>query len=38
VLYRAESVGEIVETVGGFFKTCTDESISELRAGAKAVA
>jgi phenylalanine-4-hydroxylase len=31
VLYRAESVDEIVERVGGFFATCTDESITELR-------
>jgi phenylalanine-4-hydroxylase len=32
VLYRAESVEEIVEVVGGFFTTCTDESIAEMRA------
>jgi phenylalanine-4-hydroxylase len=32
VLYRAESVEEIVEVVGGFFRTCSDESIAELRA------
>jgi len=32
VLYRAESVAEIVEVVGGFFRTCSDESIAELRA------
>jgi phenylalanine-4-hydroxylase len=31
VLYRAESVQEIVETVGGFFATCTDESIAAMR-------
>ena len=31
VLYRAESVAEIVSVVGGFFATCTDESIEELR-------
>jgi phenylalanine-4-hydroxylase len=31
VLYRAESVDEIVEVVGGFFSTCTDESIAEMR-------
>ena len=31
VLYRAESVAEVVETVGGFFTTCTDDSIAELR-------
>jgi phenylalanine-4-hydroxylase len=32
VLYRAESVDEVVEVVGGFFATCSDESIAELRA------
>src|SRR3954462_6929656 len=31
VLYRAESVDEVVETVGGFFTTCTDESIADMR-------
>jgi phenylalanine-4-hydroxylase len=31
VLYRAESVDEIRETVGGFFETCTDESIADMR-------
>jgi phenylalanine-4-hydroxylase len=31
VLYRAESVEQIVEVVGGFFRDCTDESISEMR-------
>jgi phenylalanine-4-hydroxylase len=31
ILYRAESVAEIVERVGGFFATCTDDSIAELR-------
>jgi phenylalanine-4-hydroxylase len=30
VLYRAESVDEVVEVVGGFFATCSDESIAEL--------
>jgi len=29
VLYRAESVAEIDSVVGGFFDTCTDESIEE---------
>jgi len=29
VLYRAESVAEIEAVVGGFFDTCTDESIEE---------
>ncbi|MGH2943556.1 MAG: phenylalanine 4-monooxygenase [Solirubrobacteraceae bacterium] len=31
VLYRAASVAEIEAVVGGFFDTCTDESIEELR-------
>jgi phenylalanine-4-hydroxylase len=31
VLYRAESVDEIVETIGGFFTHCTDESIATMR-------
>jgi phenylalanine-4-hydroxylase len=31
VLYRAESVDEVVETIGGFFTNCTDESIAEMR-------
>jgi phenylalanine-4-hydroxylase len=36
VLYLAESVDEIVDVVGGFFNTCTDESIAAMahRAGA----
>ena len=36
VLYRAESVDEVVDVVGGFFMTCTDESIAAMaeRAGA----
>ena len=32
VLYRAESLDEVREVVGGFLRTCTDESIAELRA------
>src|SRR4051794_13784345 len=35
VLYRAESVDEIVETVGGFFTHCTDQSIAAMRASAR---
>jgi phenylalanine-4-hydroxylase len=31
VLYRAQSVAEVETVVGGFFDTCTDESIEELR-------
>jgi hypothetical protein len=38
VLYRAESLDEVREVVGGFFATCTDESIGEMRAQADAVA
>jgi phenylalanine-4-hydroxylase len=36
VLYRAESIEEVVEVIGGFFITCTDESIAAMagRAGA----
>jgi phenylalanine-4-hydroxylase len=37
VLYRAESLDEVRDVVGGFFATCSDESIAELR-GAKAAA
>jgi phenylalanine-4-hydroxylase len=38
VLYRAESIDEVVDKVGGFFATCTDDSIAAMRRGAKAVA
>jgi phenylalanine-4-hydroxylase len=31
VLYRAESLDEVREVVGGFFATCSDESIAQLR-------
>jgi phenylalanine-4-hydroxylase len=31
VLYLAESMDEVREVVGGFFATCTDESIEEMR-------
>ncbi len=31
VLYRAESLDEVREVVGGFFRECTDDSISEMR-------
>ena len=31
VLYRAESLDEVREVVGGFFASCTDESIDEMR-------
>jgi phenylalanine-4-hydroxylase len=34
VLYRAESIAEVVEVIGGFFESATDESVSALRAGA----
>src|SRR3954447_3779757 len=38
VLYRAESIDEVVEVVGGFFETCTDESIAAMRERAHAKA
>ncbi|MGH2762258.1 MAG: hypothetical protein ACRDLD_06715 [Thermoleophilaceae bacterium] len=31
VLYRAESMDEVREVVGGFFASCSDESIAEMR-------
>lgn len=36
VLYRAESIDELMDVVGGFFITCTDDSIAAMagRAGA----
>jgi phenylalanine-4-hydroxylase len=36
VLYRADSIQELTEVVGGFFGECTDDSIAEMRANAKA--
>jgi phenylalanine-4-hydroxylase len=38
VLYRAESVSEIVDVVGWFFATCDDESIASLRSAHAGVA
>jgi phenylalanine-4-hydroxylase len=40
VLYRAESLDEVREVVGGFLASCTDESIAAMRerAGARAAA
>jgi phenylalanine-4-hydroxylase len=37
VLYRAESVDEVMDVVGGFFMTCTDESIAAMARHADAV-
>jgi phenylalanine-4-hydroxylase len=31
VLYRAESIDEVREVVGGFFRDCSDESIAAMR-------
>jgi phenylalanine-4-hydroxylase len=31
LLYRAESLDEVREVVGGFFASCTDESIAAMR-------
>jgi phenylalanine-4-hydroxylase len=36
VLYRADSIEEVVEVVGGFFRQCTDDSVTALRAEAGA--
>src|SRR5205807_2374487 len=38
VLYRAESMDEVVAVVGGFFAQCSDERVTAMRAGAPAVA
>jgi len=38
VLYRAESIDEVVEVVGGFFGQASDEGISELDASVGDVA
>ncbi len=38
VLYAASSVAELVDVVGGFFRACTDESITALRTRAKTMA
>jgi phenylalanine-4-hydroxylase len=35
ILYRADSLDEVREVVGGFFATCTDESVAELRASTR---
>ncbi len=37
VLYRAGSVEEVQQVVGGFFRDCDDESIAAMRTGAGAV-
>jgi phenylalanine-4-hydroxylase len=31
ILYRADSIQEVTEVIGGFFRDCTDQSIAELR-------
>jgi phenylalanine-4-hydroxylase len=36
VLYRAESVQEVLDVVGGFFDECSDTSIAQMRAKAPA--
>ena len=38
LLYRAESVAEVTEVIGGFFTDCSDELIASLRGAARAVA
>lgn len=37
VLYRAESIQEVIEVVGGFFEQANDDYVGELRSRAKAV-
>lgn len=37
VLYRAEEIDELIDVVGAFFTTCTDESIAAMAQGARAV-
>jgi phenylalanine-4-hydroxylase len=32
VLYRAESIAEVVEVIGGFFSAASDDVIASLRA------
>jgi phenylalanine-4-hydroxylase len=36
VLYRAQSIDEVVGVVGGFFRDCSDDSIGAMRAGVPA--
>jgi phenylalanine-4-hydroxylase len=38
LLYRAESIAELVAVIGGFFEGASDESVAELRQHAGAVA
>jgi phenylalanine-4-hydroxylase len=38
VLYRADSIAELVAVIGGFFEGASDESVAELRQRARAVA
>ena len=38
VLYRAESLDQVREVVGGFFRTCTDDSIAAMRPLTRAAA
>ncbi len=37
VLYRARSISEVRDVIGGFFETCDDESIAAMRANSRAV-
>jgi phenylalanine-4-hydroxylase len=38
LLYRAESLAEVTELIGGFFTDCSDELIASLRSAARAAA
>jgi phenylalanine-4-hydroxylase len=35
VLYRADSVTQVVDVIGGFFSACSDESIASMSRGAR---
>ena len=38
VLYRAASVAEVVDVIGGFFSECSDDSIGAMRGAARTMA
>jgi phenylalanine-4-hydroxylase len=37
LLFRAESVQEVIDVVGGFFRECSDDSIAEMRLSVRTV-
>jgi len=38
ILYRAESVAEVVDVIGGFFSDCSDELIASMRGATRVIA